>query len=148
MCICSSKYGSPFSYLLSPETQKAFANNLPVQIQKRDDLRKKKAIDVHPVLDKTAVTIFTNGKIYTMNEKQKTVEAVAVSAGRILFAGAEADAMKFKDAHTQIVDLGHRVMLPGFIDPHIHMMFSLLDHWLDLGPFVHDHMDKVKLSLI
>lgn len=40
-------------------------------------------------------------------------------------------------------------MLPGFIDPHIHTMFALLDNWVDLGPFENGYnMDKVKDRLI
>lgn len=60
---------------------------------------KKGLIEVHEV-QKIAATIFTRGKIYTMNESQPTVEAVAVLAGKILFAGSEAEAMKFKGPQT------------------------------------------------
>ncbi len=84
-----------------------------------------------------------------MNEACPNVEAVAVSGGKILFAGAEEKALKFKGPQTQIINLGNKIMLPGFIDPHIHTVFALLDNWLDLGPFENgSKMDKVKDRLI
>lgn len=39
-------------------------------------------------------------------------------------------------------------MLPGFIDPHLHVMFSMFDQWLDLGPFANSNMDEAKQRLI
>jgi len=39
-----------------------------------------------------------------------------------------------------VIDLEKRVILPGFIDPHIHMTFTMIDGWLDLGPFVNSNM--------
>lgn len=38
-------------------------------------------------------------------------------------------------------------MLPGFIDPHVHMCFSMLDHWQDFGPFVNKDMNQIKEKL-
>jgi predicted amidohydrolase YtcJ len=48
---------------------------------------------------------------------------------------------------TKIVDLQGRVMFPGFVDPHVHMCFTMFRHWLDLSPFVNDNMDAVKKRL-
>jgi cytosine/adenosine deaminase-related metal-dependent hydrolase len=39
-------------------------------------------------------------------------------------------------------------MLPGFIDPHIHMFFSSFRQWIDLGPFVNKNKAEVKQKLI
>lgn len=56
--------------------------------------------------------------------------------------------MKYKNHHTKLIDLQGRTMLPGFIDPHIHMTFVALEDWIDLGPFVNSNMDEVKDRLI
>jgi predicted amidohydrolase YtcJ len=72
-----------------------------------------------------ASTIFIKGNIHTMNEKQPTVEAVALYENLIVFAGKEEEALKLKTPQTTVIDLGGRTMFPGFIDPHIHMMFAL-----------------------
>jgi imidazolonepropionase-like amidohydrolase len=33
-------------------------------------------------------------------------------------------------------------MLPGFIDPHVHMIFAAIDHWVDLGPYKNKNYTK------
>ena len=68
-----------------------------------------------------AEIIYSGGPILTMDDANPRVEAVAVKGGRIIAAGAAADVMKLKGAQTQMVDLGGRTMLPGFIDPHGHV---------------------------
>ncbi|MBP8080937.1 MAG: amidohydrolase [Arenimonas sp.] len=69
-----------------------------------------------------AEIIYSGGPIYTMDDANPRVEAVAVKGGRILAAGAAADVMKLKNDKTKMVNLGGRTMLPGFVDPHGHMM--------------------------
>ena len=61
----------------------------------------------------TAETIFLNGNIYTVNDKQPLAQAIAVKGGRIIFVGANADAEKFRGDKTRIVDLAGK-LLPRF----------------------------------
>ena len=70
-----------------------------------------------PVAD----VIYTGGKIVTVNELQPTAEAVAVRGGKIIAVGYRDEVMLLKGAETKLVDLGGKVMLPGFIDPHGHV---------------------------
>ena len=72
----------------------------------------------------TAEIIYSGGAICTMDDANPRVEAVAVKGGRILAAGTSADVMKLKGRQDQMVDLGGRTMLPGFVDPHGHMMMG------------------------
>jgi len=66
--------------------------------------------------------IYVGGPILTMaGEQPAYVEALAVRDGRIVHTGSRAGAMKRADAHTRVVDLGGRVLLPGFIDGHGHI---------------------------
>lgn len=65
---------------------------------------------------------FVNGKVYTVNEKQPIAEAVIVEGNKIIFVGSNADAKKLIDASTNIVDLKGKLMLPGFIDNHVHFI--------------------------
>lgn len=71
-----------------------------------------------------ADAIYSGGPILTMDDANPRVEAVAVKGGRILAAGAAADVMKLKGDATELVDLGGRAMLPGFVDPHGHVMMG------------------------
>jgi predicted amidohydrolase YtcJ len=70
-----------------------------------------------------ADTIYSGGTILTMAGEQPTyVEAVAVDEGVIVYAGDMAGAEAFRAAGTQTRDLAGRTMLPGFVDPHGHIM--------------------------
>ncbi|HZM11204.1 MAG TPA: amidohydrolase family protein [Candidatus Limnocylindrales bacterium] len=60
------------------------------------------------------------GDIITMDEKSPTAEAVAVKDGLILAVGTKADVLKAQGVGTQMIDLGSKTMLPGFIDGHSH----------------------------
>lgn len=77
-----------------------------------------------------AELIFINGIIYTVNDDQPQVEAVAVSKGKILFAGKKEKALEYVGPQANIIDLQGNTMTPGFIDGHAHFMglgFSKLD---------------------
>ena len=68
-----------------------------------------------------ADAIFTNGNIYTVNDKQPRVEAIAIKQGKIIFVGSSADAIKHKRDGTRLVDLGGKTVVPGFTDSHCHL---------------------------
>lgn len=69
-----------------------------------------------------ADTIYVGGEILTMaGERPSYVEALAVRDGRILHSGSRSDARKWGGAQTLWVDLGGKVLLPGFIDGHGHI---------------------------
>ena len=74
-----------------------------------------------PLTAQQADIVFTDGTIYTVNEKQPWAEAVAVSGKDIVFVGSSADAQKFIGEKTEVVDLEGRLMLPGLIDSHCHL---------------------------
>lgn len=69
----------------------------------------------------TADRILYNGRIVTMDAAESTVEAVALSGDRILATGTMADLEPLRGPDTESVDLGGRVVLPGFIDTHVHI---------------------------
>jgi len=62
------------------------------------------------------------GKIYTVNPQQPLVEAVAVSGDRIVYSGTASEAEKYKGEKTQLIELGNRVMTPGLIEGHAHIL--------------------------
>jgi hypothetical protein len=69
----------------------------------------------------TADTIYTNGKIYTVNEAQPWVEAVAIKDGEFVAVGSDADVKVLAGGETEIVDLGGKFAMPGLHDTHVHM---------------------------
>lgn len=66
--------------------------------------------------------IIHGGTIYTADDKQPTVEAVAVNADTIRFAGSLDEARKLQGEKTEMLDLKGATMTPGFIESHGHIM--------------------------
>lgn len=75
---------------------------------------------IEPAID-AADVVYWGGAIYTANDEQPTVAAVATQDGRITFAGDEADAELLIGPETRIVDLNGGAMYPGFTDSHVHV---------------------------
>lgn len=63
---------------------------------------------------------FINGKVYTVNDKQPLAEAVLIEGNKIKYVGTTEEVKKLIDASTEIIDLNGKLMLPGFIDDHVH----------------------------
>ncbi len=69
----------------------------------------------------TANAIYKNGRIYTVNENNPWVEAVAIKDdGKFLRVGSNADVDKLIGASTEVIDLGGKVAMPGLYDLHVH----------------------------
>ena len=66
--------------------------------------------------------IFTNGNIYTVNDKQPHAEAVAVTDGRIVFVGSNAAVKEYQGSNTRVVDLKGATVVPGMTDAHYHFI--------------------------
>ena len=64
--------------------------------------------------------VFTNAKVYTLDSTQPWANAVAISDNKITFVGSDAGAQGFIGDSTTRIDLAGRVLLPGFIDTHVH----------------------------
>ncbi len=65
--------------------------------------------------------IFHNGLIYTLDEHNSCVQAVAVKAGRILTTGSDQQLLPLAAPHTQCIDLGGKAVIPGLFDSHNHL---------------------------
>ncbi|UTW67087.1 amidohydrolase [bacterium SCSIO 12643] len=74
--------------------------------------------------------IFTNGKIYTVNEAQPWAEAIAIKGNKIIFVGASEDVKSYSGKETQTTDLNGKMILPGFVSGHDHLIAS---NWTKAG---------------
>ena len=70
---------------------------------------------------KSAGFVLTNGKVYTVNKDQPWAEAVVVEGKEIVYVGDNAGAAKFNGEGWEEIDLKGRLMLPGFVESHIHI---------------------------
>ena len=64
--------------------------------------------------------VFTNARVYTVNEAQPWAEAVAVQGDEIVFVGDAAGAEALVGSATVRSDVKGQLLLPGFIDSHAH----------------------------
>jgi len=69
----------------------------------------------------TADTVFKNGNIYTVNERQPRAEAIAVKAGKIIFVGSNKDVKAYEGKGTRVIDLRGNTVVPGLTDSHYHL---------------------------
>ena len=78
-------------------------------------------------------TILVNGKIVVYDAAP--AQALAVRDGRIAAIGSSADIRALAGPATRVIDLGHRTVIPGLIDSHIHairagLSFTTEVHWI------------------
>lgn len=67
-----------------------------------------------------ATVAFINGAVYTADTEMPWAEAVVVDGANIVYVGDNAGAADFIGASTRKIDLGGRMLLPGFHDTHAH----------------------------
>jgi predicted amidohydrolase YtcJ len=64
--------------------------------------------------------VLINGKVFTSNQKQLYVEAVAIKGNKIMAVGRTADIQQLSDPRTHVIDLKGKTVVPGFNDAHFH----------------------------
>jgi len=62
-----------------------------------------------------------NGKVITLDAASRIVDALAVKDGRFIAVGGGPEMLRAADAHTRIIDLEGRSVIPGLIDGHAHL---------------------------
>ena len=67
-----------------------------------------------------AEVVFVGGVVYTVDAARSVATAAAVRGGRIAYVGDDAGARRLVGRATRVVELGGRMLLPGFQDSHIH----------------------------
>jgi hypothetical protein len=69
----------------------------------------------------TADIIIENARILTMDAAKPRCEALAITGNRVSGAGARADILQQKAAHTRLIDARGATVLPGLIESHMHL---------------------------
>jgi predicted amidohydrolase YtcJ len=64
--------------------------------------------------------VLRNGAIYTVDQERTIAQALAIVNGRIIYVGTNDGVTAFVGKSTAVIDLGGRLVLPGFIDSHCH----------------------------
>jgi len=71
-----------------------------------------------------ADAIYQGGNIVTMTADGATAEALAVKDGHILAVGSLNEVMATKGPQTKLIDLKGKTLMPGFFDPHSHVVIQ------------------------
>ncbi|MCP2068485.1 UNVERIFIED_ORG: putative amidohydrolase YtcJ [Pseudomonas reinekei] len=61
-----------------------------------------------------------NGYVYTVDGQDSVQQAIAISAGKIVYVGSDAGVDGYIGKQTQLIDLAGRMLMPGFVDAHMH----------------------------
>lgn len=88
--------------------------------RRREFLSSLGAFALLPTLRAEAELILHGGNILTMDPAQPRAQAVAITGGRFVAVGSDADVLNLATTRTKKVDLAGRTVVPGFIDAHSH----------------------------
>ncbi|HEX9426489.1 MAG TPA: amidohydrolase family protein, partial [Candidatus Polarisedimenticolia bacterium] len=66
--------------------------------------------------------ILTHGVVYRGVGEETPAEAIAISRGRIIEVGDDAQVRRHRGSTTPVVDLQGKTMIPGFCDAHVHLL--------------------------
>lgn len=69
---------------------------------------------------KYATTVIKNAKIHTIDNQNSIEEAIAINDDKIIYVGSNEGVEKYINKESEIIDANGNVILPGFIDSHIH----------------------------
>lgn len=99
-----------------------------------------------------ADTIFHGGPILTVNAKNEEVQALAVQGGKIVAVGTkDAVAKEWQNDNTQVIDLKGQTLMPGFVEPHTHVILTTVFErlWLNLSNYTlpHDTIEGITQKL-
>lgn len=97
----STKFALPLCLLM------LFASSVPAQ----------QSVRVAP-----AEIIIQHGKVFTADEKHPWAQSVAIHKGKIAAVGSDEEVSRMRGIGTKMIDAGGKVVLPGFIDCHVHFL--------------------------
>jgi predicted amidohydrolase YtcJ len=76
--------------------------------------------------------ILRNGKVHTLDGRNRVVASVAVRAGKVLAVGSDHETALHQGPRTKVVDLGGRTAIPGLNDSHMHLINGGLQYNLEV----------------
>jgi len=95
--------------------------------------------------DNYADYVFTHGKVYTMNPVAPWHQAVAVKGNKIIYVGDDMHIAKYIGKGTKEIDLQGKMLLPGFVESHIHPFSAVVTSGADLqSDSLEEVLKKVK----
>lgn len=94
-----------------------------------------------------ASLVLKNGFIYTVDGRRTVAAALAVKDGKIIYVGGNGEAGRYIGAGTETIDLGGRLVLPGFIDSHCHPAYGAAHELFDIMFTGLNSLDEYKKAI-
>jgi predicted amidohydrolase YtcJ len=66
--------------------------------------------------------LITNARVWTVDRSAPRAEALAIEGDRIVAVGSNHEILERRGPGVRVLDAGGRLVLPGFIDAHVHFM--------------------------
>lgn len=95
------------------------------------------------VIEDGADMVLTNGVIYAANSEDSFYEAIAIQDGLILALGSSDDIAGYIGSNTEVIDLDGSMVLPGFIDSHMHPPGNVLREMYNIAISWRDDKDTI-----
>src|SRR5260370_37479729 len=73
-----------------------------------------------------------NARIATEDDRRSMAQAAAIRGGRFVAVGTDQEVMAHRGAHTEVIDLNRRTVIPGLNDSHLHLIRGGLNYNLEL----------------
>ena len=99
-----------------------------INTTRREFLGSMAAVSMFPLEEEKPELILHNGNVVTVNAREPRAQAVAISRGRIVAVGNDADVLHLAAVGSKKIDLGGKTVLPGFIDAHSHPAMAGVMH--------------------
>ena len=94
------------------------------------------------------IYVFRNGVVLPVDQAFSEHSAIAIRDGRVVAVGTDDEVVAQAGRGATEVDLEGRVVLPGFIEPHMHFeIMAGLGHIADIGPFQRPTFDDALVAL-
>src|SRR5437868_129951 len=78
--------------------------------------------------------IVHHAKVVTVDAKSSVAEAVAITDGKIVAVGTNAEVLKYKGEKTKVIDAADCMVLPGLMDSHSHPTGAAMSEWKEPLP--------------
>ncbi len=90
--------------------------------------------------------VLKNGSVYTVDAHRSWAQAIAINDGKIVYVGSDIGVEATIGADTVVIDLGGKMVLPGFVDAHAHPSYAM-DFIGNINLYFCDSLEKYQREI-
>jgi predicted amidohydrolase YtcJ len=91
--------------------------------------------------------VLKNASVYMVDKERSWAQAIAVAGEKIIFVGSDADVGPYIESDTVVIDLEGKMVLPAFVDSHMHPIKSAYIYQFQLPIFDVTGEDQIQAYL-